>query len=267
MQFKSKYGPWAVVTGASSGIGLEICHELARRGLNIVAVARNEELLNLIKTELESTCAVEVRPLVLDLGISSSLAKLLEETRELDIGLVVPCAGTVEVGDFAKIDLSAQQCIVQLNVVHPLSLTHAFSGKFIERKRGGVLLVSSTFGFQGVPYFATYAASKAFILALAEALRFELEKFDIDVAVLSPGLTATNMTKRLPIDFRKLPMVAMTAKEVAEAGVGALHRKATAVPGLINKIFVFMNRLTPRKFPVVLLGFMIKNAFDKPHKN
>jgi uncharacterized protein len=263
MNFKDRYGPWALVTGSSSGIGHEICTELARRGLNLVVIARNERELLAQKEELERQYRIEVRPLALDLTTDSFHATILEFTKNLDIGLIVPNAGMTETGDFAKTSPLVNQAMIALNVRHPVILTNVFLERLIARKRGGVLLVASTFGYQGVPFFAAYAASKSYVLTFGEALHSEMKRFGVDVATLSPGLTSTNMSKNLPLELGKLPLFAGTPGSVARLGVAALGRAAAVVPGIVNNLFVFFNRLVPRMFPVVLFGFLIKRAFKR----
>lgn len=263
MNFKEQYGPWALVTGASAGIGSAICRELAIKGMNIVAVARDETRLIKLKTELEALHAIRVLPIALDLTTERFYETISEKTAGLEIGLIVPCAGDVYAGDFAKSDIRINKRIVDLNVGHPVLLVQSLMERLIARKRGGILFVSSTFGYQGVPYVANYAATKAYILALGEALHVELKKFGIHVTTLAPGLTATHMSQSLPIDFNKMPIFEMESSQVARFGVAKLGKSMSAVPGFVNKLFIFSNRTIPRAFPVHLFGFLVLRAFKK----
>jgi short-subunit dehydrogenase len=215
------------------------------------------------KKALTAEYRIDVRPLALDLATESFHTKILEATQDLDIGLVVPNAGMTEVGDFAKSSIGVNQRMIALNVAHPVTLAHSFIERLRARQRGGILFIASTFGYQGVPFFANYAATKSFVLNFGEALHFELKRFGIDVTTLSPGLTVTNMSKGLPIDFGKLPIFSQTPEAVARFGIYSLGKTASAVPGIVNNIFIFFNRITPRFFPVALFGNLIKRAFKK----
>ena len=263
MDFKKRYGSWVLVTGASAGIGRAICYELALKGLNVVAVARNESALTELKTDLENRYSVQVFSIVLDLASENFYEVILRETKTLDIGLVVPCAGEVYAGEFAKSDSSINKKIIDLNVSHPMLLVQAFVNKLIARKRGGVLFISSTFGYQAVPYFANYAATKAYVLAFGEALHVELARFGIDVTTVSPGLTSTKMSQNLPIDFKKMPIFEMSPQEVAKFSVAHLGKGMSAIPGFVNNMFVFSNKTVPRAFPVRLFGFLVRRGFNK----
>ena len=258
--FARKFGPWAVVTGASSGIGRAIARELAARHLNIVAIARRATLLADVKRDLEATYDVAVEPLPLDLTAPDAIARIIRATQDKEIGLVVPAAGATSAGAFVDSAPQHNAMIAHLNMIAPMELVRAFSGDMVKRRRGGVLLVSSLFGYQGVPYFAHYAATKAYILVFGEALSHELGKHRIAVTVLSPGLTNTDMPASLPVDFSKLPMPYQSAEQVAKAGVRALGRRTSVVPGFINKFFAWQNRIVPRRTPVWLFGTLIQRA-------
>lgn len=263
--FQKKYGPWALVTGANAGIGKAIASELASRHINIVAVARREKYLEALKDELQGNYGVQVRVLPLDLTALGAIDRIEGATRDLDVGLVVMAAGAADAVEFAAAPRDRLTAQAQLNTIVPMQLVHLFVGKMKVWKRGGVLLVSSLFGYQGIPYVANYAATKAYILVLGEALHFELKKHGIDVSVLSPGLTDTDMPARLPLNFSKLPLFYQSPETVAKVGIKALGRKATVVSGFLNKFYAWHNRLIPRAAPVALFGFLIKRAF-KPQE-
>lgn len=255
-----KYGPWAVVTGASTGIGKAISKQLAQQGLNIVAVARSETNLANLKQELESKHAISVETISEDLSRPESSDSIAEKTAHLDVGLLVANAGIENDGLFIKNDIAAESKLLALNIVSPMKLSHIFAQRFVERGKGGILLVSSLFGYQGVPFVANYSASKAYILSLGEALNVELKPLGVDVSVLSPGLTETPMSENMAVDFSKVPVTKHSPEVVARVGLSALGRKATVVPGLINKVFAWENRLLPRTWPVKLFGFLIGRA-------
>ncbi len=258
--FKQKYGPWALVTGASSGIGKSISEQLAQQGLNLVTVARGKKDLDGLKNDLEQRYGVQVMTISEDLSKPESSDFLAEQTANLDVGLLVANAGFENDGPFIDNDADDESRLLALNINSPMTLSHIFARRFAERGKGGILLISSLFGYQGVPYVANYSASKAYILSLGEALNVELAPLGIDVTVLSPGMTRTAMTDNMPVDFNKMPITQHTPDRVASVGLGALGRKATVVPGLINKIYAWENRFIPRSWPVKLFGFLVKRA-------
>ena len=262
-EFKDKYGPWAIVTGANAGIGKAIATELAARGLNIIGIARRQHLLDELQEELSEDYAVEVRTLALDLTDPESISKIELLVSDLDIGLVVPNAGVEMTGSFTDSTLDANERMLHLNVHAPMQLAKIFGAKMASRGRGGILFLSSLFGYQGIPLVANYAATKAYILSLGEALHVELKPQGVDVTVLSPGLTDTAMPANMPINFSRMPIYSQAPEDVARTGLNALGRKATVVSGLLNKFYAWENRFLPRSFPVALFGFLIRFAYRK----
>ena len=261
--FVEKYGPWAIVTGANAGIGKAIATELAARGVNIIGVARRQALLDTLQQELSEQYGVEVRTIRADLTDPESISKIELLTSDLDIGLVVPNAGVEMSGAFINSSLEANEQMLKLNVTAPMQLAKIFGEKMAARGRGGILFISSLFGYQGIPHVASYAATKAYILSLGEALHVELKPRGVDVTVLSPGLTTTDMPANMPLNFNKIPIFSQTPEQVARTGLKALGRQATVVSGLLNKFYAWENRLLPRHFPVALFGFLIKRAFRR----
>ena len=257
--FKQAYGKWALVTGASSGIGKAISLQLAKQGVNLVTVARNQQNLQLLQTELENT-GIEVLSISADLSQPGSSTEINNKTAHLDIGLLVANAGIENTGEFIDTPIQNEQNLLALNVNSPMELSHIFAKRFAKKGKGGILLLSSLFGYQGVPQVANYSASKAYVLSLGEALNVELKPLGIDVTVLSPGLTQTTMTQNMIVDFNKIPITQHQPEVVARVGLNALGKKATVVPGFINKFYAWENRLIPRSWPVKLFGFLMKRA-------
>jgi short-subunit dehydrogenase len=262
-EFKEKYGPWAIVTGANAGIGKSIATNLASRGINIIAVARRQELLDALQVELSEDYGVEVRTLRVDLTDPESISKIELLTSDLEIGLVVPNAGVEMSGQFIDSSLQANEHMLRLNVLAPMQLARIFGASMAQRGKGGILFISSLFGYQGIPHVANYAATKAYILSLGEALYAEMKPHGVYVTVLSPGLTDTDMLANMPINFSRMPIFSQHPDDVARTGLNALGRKATVVSGLLNKFYAWENRLLPRAFPVALFGFLIRHAFKK----
>ncbi len=266
--FKQQYGPWALITGASSGIGRAMSEQLAEQGMNIVAVARNQDNLYTLKDSLEAKYGITVRTISADLSLPDASYEINKQTADLDIGLLIPNAGIENNGLFIDNPIEAELKMLTLNTTSPMLLSHLFSQRFKQRslkssaknKRSGILLTSSLFAYQGVPFVSNYSATKAYILTLGEALNVELKPFGIDVTVLSPGLTDTAMPQNMNIDFTKMPITLHKPEVVARVGLNALGKKATVVPGLINKFYAWENRLIPRSWPVKLFGLLIKRA-------
>jgi hypothetical protein len=164
------FGPWAVVTGASSGIGKEFARQLAANGLHVVLVARRLPLLEDLGHQLATTYGVQYRAIGVDLSEPDFLATLEAATRDPDVGLLISNAGAFLPGAFLQLDRSRLQQMVYLNVLAHLDVSHHFGQRLAARGRGGLLLVASTAGLQGVPFSAEYAAAKGFVLNLGEAL-------------------------------------------------------------------------------------------------
>ena len=257
------YGRWAVVTGGSAGIGLAFANQLAAAGHNLVLVARNQARLDRAEQSIRAKHRVEVKTLATDLTKDGALDQLYALTNDLDVGLAILNAGVETSGHYTKTSIDTHRGLVDLNVRVPMEMAHTFGERFVRRGRGGIVFVSSLFGYQGVPLVAGYSASKAYILSLGEALSVELKRFGVDVTVLSPGLTDTDMPAAMPINFARLPIPKMTPQKTARVGLRALGRKISVVPGLINNIFVWENRLLPRSTPIRMFGWMVRMAFKK----
>lgn len=187
MDFVKRYGPWALVTGASSGIGRALAQQLSARGLSVVLVARDETRLR----ELADTLAGPSRVVALDLGERGAAAALAEQVSDLDVGLVVPAAGFGIGGPHFASSIDRHVAMVDLNCRAVLETIHAFVPALVERGHGGLVLFGSVVGFQGTPWSASYGATKAFALTLGEALQVELAPRGVDVCVAAPGPTRT----------------------------------------------------------------------------
>src|SRR3954464_10704270 len=214
-----------LITGASTGIGAAFARKLAARGRNVLLVARSEDKLIALCNELGRLTSIRAQYLALDLQQPDAGVQLFEETkkRELEIEMLINNAGFGSMGDFAKLDLNRELEIIQLNVRALVDLTHRFIGPMRERKRGTIINVASTAAFQAVPYMATYAATKAFVLSFSEALWEENRPHGVHVMALCPGVTETNFFEAAR--GRKPPArVAQTPEEVVEAALKGLNR-------------------------------------------
>ncbi len=227
---KDRYGDWALVVGATSGIGRALTDQLADAGLNVVTVARTEETLERQAEALRAAHGVEVVPVVADLARIDGVAAVIAGVGELEIDVLVPCAATEGGGYFVEGSTEAQQRMLQMNCAAPTQLVQHFGAAMAKRRRGAILLVSSLSGWTGQPYMAQYGASKAYILSLGEGLYREMKDLGVDVAVLSPGPTDTPMAAATGIDFAKMSMKVMDPTDVAAAGLAALGRRRERDP-------------------------------------
>ena len=169
MSMISKYGPWALITGASSGIGEGFAHQLAEQGFNLVLVARRGDRLEQLGKLLADHHGIQARSLVVDLANPNCLQEVKLATESLDVGLLINNAGTGHPGAFLKSDLEEEIRVNQLNCLTPMQMAHHFGNKMSFSGRGGMIFVSSAMGYQGTPFMANYAASKAYSLVLGES--------------------------------------------------------------------------------------------------
>lgn len=212
--FATKYGPVALVTGASSGIGAAFAELLAGKGLDLILVARRADRLAELKARLEAQHGVTVRPVVADLADANASTAIVEAVADLDVGLVISNAGFSMKGDHAANDAAVMTEMLMVNCQAPLQLTRGFIPRLRARKQGGIILVSSIEGLMGCPYSAAYSGTKALVKALGEGLWAELQPNGIDVLTLCPGATESEAAARSGIDLSKLENV-MKAEEVA----------------------------------------------------
>lgn len=232
-----RFGPWAVVTGASSGIGREFAHQIADSGINVVLVARRLAALQDLGKALSRGYGVDFRAVGVDLSDPGSLTPIAEATNDIDVGLLVSNAGTALPGALVGSDLQAQRAILRLNTAAHLGLTHHFGERLARRGRGGILLVSALGAVHGVPYMAHTAATKAYITSLGAGLHGELAKQGVHVTVLHPGPTRTAALGDLGLDPEKMPIPPMAPDVCAREALRALERnRASCIPGRINRV-------------------------------
>jgi len=254
-----------LITGSSSGIGAAFARKLAMRGRNVLLVARSEDKLITLCNELGRISGVRAQYFALDLTEPDSRAKLFEETkrRGLEIDMLVNNAGFGSMGDFARLDLSNELKIIDLNVTALVELTHSFLIPMRERKQGTIINVASTAGFQSVPYMATYAATKAFVLLFSEALWEENRKHGVHVMALCPGVTETNFFEASKMDRPPMRTI-QTAEEVVEVALrGLARKKSSVVSGWTNFLMVETERLVPRSMVIKLTGRALRSRVEE----
>lgn len=258
---RDRFGPWAVVTGSSSGIGRAIARHLGSCGVNVVLVARREAQLESVGREISGEFSVAHRVVQADLTEPAFLERVEQATTDLDVGLFVGNAGFASPGEFLSIDRDELLRAVRLKVEANLTLVHHFGRRLVARGRGGILLVSSIGGLAGVPYVANTAGVEAYVLNLGEGLHVELKRHGVHLSVLMPGPTLTESMAKMGVDPAEMPMKPMTAERCAAEGLMALSRnRATHVAGRANRL---MARLMPRSFATTMMGNMIGRKFAR----
>ena len=239
----------ALVTGATAGIGKALATELAAAGTDLVLVARTGEQLALVAKGLEETHGVSVEVLVADLGDEASLRNVVDRlgAEVSPVDLLVNNAGFGFLDDFITLDIENEQAVIALNVLALHRLCHAAGTAMATRGRGGILNVSSVAAYYPSPRSATYAATKAFVTMLSEALHVELKPRGVVVTCLAPGLTRTEFHERARLDVSAYPdWLWQRAETVAAAGLrGLAAGKVTVIPGAHNRLFTGGLRVTP----------------------
>lgn len=245
--FAQRYGPWAVVTGASSGLGEAFAHAVAERGVRPLLVARRAGELARVAGDVERAHGVTCEWLSLDLA--DGVDPLLEATAEKDVGLIIGNAGVNPPGAFTDRDRASLVRLVDVNVGANLVLASAFLPRLQQRGQGGLLLVASIEAYFGVPYSAAYAASKAFVLSLAEGLWGETRSTGVDVLALVPGPIDTPLFRS-----RQVRVPAMSPRRVAELGLDHLAHGPSLVPARLDRWTFRLLRALPRPVAVRLMG-------------
>ena len=263
--FAARYGSWALVAGASEGIGATYAEQLAARGLNLMLVARREDLLQSLAVRLATKYKVETRTMSLDLSTASAVEKITERTRDVEIGLFVYNAAFSAIGPFLERSLDDHIKEINTNTFTPLQLIYFFAKQMLARGRGGVVLMSSLSAFQGSAYISTYAATKAFNIVLAEGLWEEWREKGVDVLVCVAGAVRTpNYLASEPEKTGGLGDMTMSPDQVVHEALNALGRGPYVIPGRMNRVSSFvMRHLLPRKMTVKMMGRILKGMYVK----
>lgn len=265
MKFLQRYGKWAIVAGASQGLGAAYAQELARRGLHLVLIARRAELLQSEAKQLSEKYGVKVKPLVLDLSFPDAAEQIIYQTMDLDIGLLVYNAAFSAVGPFLEQSMENHVREIHTNVHAPLKLVYLLGQRMLQRGSGGILLMSSLSAFQGSAYISTYAATKAFNIVLAESLWEEWRQQGVDMLVCVSGAVKTpNYVSSQPVKTGGLGDMTLAPEQVVQEALDALGKQPFVIPGRMNRLASFvMRHLLPRKMTIQIMGRTLRAMYVK----
>ena len=256
-----RFGPWALVTGASSGIGAEFARQLATAGLNVVLAARREALLDELGKQLQREFGVETRSVVVDLSETEAAGSLHAAVEDLDIGLVVSNAGTGNPGSFLSEGRDGLMQRFRLNALAHLDIAHHFSPRLAIRGCGGLILGGAMGAAHGIPFMANDAGSKAFVQSFGESLHRELRRKGVHVTVLVVPPTDTAILSRFGLDPATMPMKPMSTKQCVGEALRAVERnQPLCLPGAMNRV---MSALIPVGVARIMMGKMIEQTLAK----
>jgi short-subunit dehydrogenase len=249
-RFRERYGPWALVTGASSGIGAQFARQLAARGLNLVLVARRLDRLQELAAAITRDHGCEVRPVRCDLSTANVIETLEPHVQGLGIGLLVNNAGVANTGAVVDNDLERELQLLYVNCRASLMLARHLGRPMSERGRGGIVFLSSTSAFGPAAGWANYSASKAYALALGQAMSLEMRPRGVDVLAVCPGPSPTGLYEAADQDLSRTPwhlrFLIVEPASVAATALEALGRKPVVVVGWGNRLVAQLWKVLPR---------------------
>jgi short-subunit dehydrogenase len=257
-------GKWALITGASSGLGVDFAHDLAGRGCNLILVARRQERLEAVAQEVMAKHNVTAKVIAMDLGEPDAPQRLYDQVSEMgtatstssaqSVSVLINNAGFGVFGEFTEIPWEREAAMLNLDIVSLVHLTKLFVKDMVAADFGYVLQVSSIGAYQPSPLYASYSASKAFVLSFGEAINYELRDSNVSVTVLSPGVTRTeflDVAGQETTFYQRMMM--MESKDVVRIGLDAMFKgKASVIPGFGNWLGAWANRLIPRRAQTAL---------------
>jgi short-subunit dehydrogenase len=257
MMDRSRFGPWALVTGASSGIGAEFARQIAASHINVAILARRQSALDTLGAELSRDFQVEHRVIVADLSEEGLIAELGESTRDLDIGLVISNAGSANPGRFTSKDPKELVMTLRLSALAHAELALHFGRRLTERGSGGMLFVGAMGADTGAPYMAHDGGAKAYVQSLGLALHEEWKPRGVYVTVVPPGPTDTPVLARFGFDPATMPIKPLKVDQVVREGLNALSaNRPIVIPGR-------MNRIMRHVLPASLTRSMLAKMFEK----
>jgi uncharacterized protein len=251
-------GKWAIITGASSGIGKALAFEFAAGGFNLLLIARNEAALAEVAAQCHEKHGVETEVLSADLSCSDAVENVIDaiHNKPRHYEVLANNAGFGIHGDFASTDIDQNIQLLNVQVTAALRLTKAVLPSMVSRGRGRILNVASVYSFSPVPFQSVYAACKAFLLSFSSALQNELDGTGVTVTVFCPGVTQTEFRTRAGIG-QKRENSGVTAEAAARvAYTETLRGKHIVVPGFINRLYVFVSRLLPVQIVPGIIRFI-----------
>jgi uncharacterized protein len=232
-----KFGPWALITGASSGIGREFARQIAADKINIALVARREPLLKEVGRECSEQFGVQHRVIAADLSHQSFIGHVVEATSDLDLGLVISNAGSANPGRFLWKESDELAATLMLGALAHAEIARHFGRRLVERRRGGLIFVGAMGAENGAPFMAHDGGAKAYARSLALALHEEFKSSGVHVTALSPGPTDTPVLAKFGLNASNMPMKPLQASDVVKEGLKALaSNRAELVPGRMNRI-------------------------------
>ena len=256
---KRRFGPTALVTGASDGIGRAFAMQLAENGFDLILVARRASLLQELAQEIGTRCDVAVSICAMDLSDPTKVPELMRLTEGLPVGLVVAAAGFGSIGPFLEQDMETEINMVDLNCRCVVELSYGFGPRMAAEGRGGIILFGSLVGFNGAPLSATYAATKGFVQSFAEGIAAELRPRGVDVLSVAPGPVGTGFAARAGMQMGQAATPAM----VAQRALSALGRQTTIRPGFLAKFLGWSLAMLPRWGRVRVMGVIMKGMMGK----
>lgn len=244
-------GKTALVTGASSGLGVDFARHLAARGCNLILVARRENQLRAVQEEIRQRHSVDVQIIPMDLAADDAPQILYDQIRAegKQVDVLINNAGYGLYGQFTEIEWEREKNMLELDIITLMHLTKLFVKDMVARNFGFILLVASIGAYQPSPLYASYSAAKSFVLNFGEALNYELRQTNVRCTVISPGITATEFLKvsgQQASLYQRLAM--MKSEDVTRIGIESMLKgKPSVVPGRLNALSVWSNRLMPRR--------------------
>lgn len=258
-RLKDSYGEWVLITGATSGIGKELALKFGEAGFKLILTGRRAQELATLSTHLFDQYQTEAIPIRGDLSKTEDIQALIEETNHLDIGIAVLNAGFGTSGKFVNSNIEQEVNMLDVNCRAVLILAHHFANKMkVQPQKGAIVLMSSMVAFQGVPNAAHYAATKAYVQSLGEALAVELEPEGVDVLSAAPGPVDSGFSERANM---KMDMT-LTPEDVGVPIINAIGQRRGILPGFLTKFLVYNLRMTPRWAKTAIMG-KVMGGFTK----
>lgn len=253
---KQQFGPWALITGASSGIGESFAENLASQGFDLVLTARRKQKLEELGVKLQEKYKIQCKIIQADFSKPESIPMLIRAVSALDIGLFISNAGAARPGKFVQQSMESILELVQLNALTHLHLTKHFAQKMAQKRKGGIILVGAMGAAEGIPYMAIEAGTKSMVEALGKSLNTELKEHGIHLTVLIPSPTDTPALDYLGFRNGTMPAKPVPVQQCVEESLAALRQnKATIIPG---KKYRIMHSIVPEKSSRKMMGEIIK---------